>query len=55
MLAVECVPLVLFFLYARTFMLLIGFWILLGCALIGLVKLLIMEPVLRRRTPLGKQ
>lgn len=54
-LAVDCLPLVLLFLYARTFMTLMGFWVLLGYALIGLVKLLIMEPVLRRHTPLGKQ
>lgn len=54
-LAVDCLPLVLFFLYAKTFMILMGFWLLLGYALIGLVKLLVMEPVLRRHTPLGKQ
>ncbi len=48
MLAIEFVPLALFFLYARTFMLLSGFWILLGFSLLALLKLLVMEPVLRR-------
>ena len=32
-------PLALFFLYARTFMLLSGFWILLGFALLALLKI----------------
>ncbi|MCI6054380.1 YesL family protein [Dysosmobacter sp.] len=48
MLVIELVPLALFFLYAKTFMLLSGFWILLGFALLALLKLLVMEPVLRR-------
>lgn len=48
MLLIELVPLALFFLYAKTFMLLSGFWILLGFALLALLKLLVMEPVLRR-------
>lgn len=51
MLVIELVPLALFFLYARTFMLLSGFWILLGFALLALLKLLVMEPVLRRHAP----
>lgn len=51
MLVVDLLPLVLFFLYAQTFMVLAGFWVLLGFALIALVKLLVMEPVLRRHTP----
>ena len=54
-LAVDCIPVVLFLLYAQTFMILMGFWLLLGYALIALVKLLVIEPVLRRHTPLGKQ
>lgn len=55
MLVLDFLPLVLFLLYARTFMILAGFWAMLGFALIALVKLLVMEPVLRRHTPLGKQ
>ena len=55
MLVLDLLPLVLLLLYARTFMILAGFWTLLGFALIALVKLLVMEPVLRRHTPLGKQ
>lgn len=55
MLVLDLLPLVLFLLYAQTFMVLAGFWVLLGFALIALVKLLVMEPVLRRHTPLGKQ
>ena len=51
MLVIELVPLALFFLYARTFMILTGFWILLGFALLALLKLLVMEPVLRRHAP----
>ena len=51
MLAADLLPLVLFVLYARTFMFLAGFWVLLGFALIALVKLLVMEPVLRRHVP----
>ena len=51
MLVIELVPLALFFLYAKTFMLLSGFWILLGFALLALLKLLVMEPVLRRHAP----
>lgn len=51
MLVIELVPLALFFLYARTFMLLSSFWILLGFALLALLKLLVMEPVLRRHAP----
>ena len=51
MLALDLLPPILFFLYARTFMILAGFWILLGFALIALVKLLIMEPVLQRHAP----
>ena len=51
MLVIELVPLALFFLYAKTFMLLSSFWILLGFALLALLKLLVMEPVLRRHAP----
>jgi hypothetical protein len=51
MLVIQLVPLALFFLYARTFMILTGFWILLGFALLALLKLLVMEPVLRRHIP----
>ena len=50
MLVLDLLPLALFFLYAQTFMVLAGFWTLLGFALIALVKLLVMEPVLRRHT-----
>ena len=47
-LVLDLLPLVLLILYARTFMILTGFWLLLGFALIALLKLLVMEPVLRR-------
>lgn len=47
LLALDAVPLVLFFLYAQLFMTLWGFWCLLGFALLALVKFLVMEPVLR--------
>ena len=51
LLAMDAVPVVLFFLYAQTFMTLWGFWSLLGFGLIALVKLLLMEPVLKALTP----
>lgn len=51
MLVLDLLPLMLFLLYAQTFMVLAGFWTLLGFALIGLLKLLVMEPVLRRHAP----
>lgn len=49
-LALECVPLLLMLLYARVFMVLGAFWMLLGFALIGWLKIMILEPVLRRRS-----
>lgn len=52
-LALECIPLLLFLLYARTFMILGAFWCLLGFALIGWCKLLVLEPVLRRHAARG--
>lgn len=53
-LLLDLLPLVLLILYARTFMILSGFWLLLGFSLIGLGKLLVMEPVLRRRSSRGR-
>lgn len=51
LLALEAVPLVLFFCYARAFMRFWGFWLLLGFALIAALKQALMAPVLRRLTP----
>lgn len=51
LLAITCVPLLLFLFYARTFMALWGCWLLIGFAILAFFKMKLMAPVLRELKP----